>query len=290
MQQQEAGSTGIYLTGADSVYVLPGKDTVSKNTADTSFRFSDVDKDSVYPSVFLNGPSGFSLFKGHMLQPSATSPVPKEDLNPDWFIIILIMVVIYLTWIRVFNYKIIKQHFSAIVSNSLTNQIVRDENILVQRTSVFLSVVFYFSLALFLYQASIFFGWNYKIFNDGFPRYVIFVLLIASAYSLKMVLLKILSIIFQIDKAVSTYIFNIFLINNILGILFLPLVVLIAFVSGLDKLLVWAGVALLLIAFLYRLFRGVVIWTNLPRFSLYYLILYLCALEIAPLLILFKLA
>lgn len=274
----------------DSVFVLHGKDSVRLQTEESEFRFSDAENDSAQ-TVFSTGePTDLFLFKEHKLQTTATSPISKAIRNPDWFIIVLIMVIIYFTWIRVFNYKVIKQHFAAFTSNLLTNQIVRDENILVQRTSVLLSLVFYFIVALFFYQVSIYFKWNYKIFNEGFVRYVIFVLLIASAYSLKMVLLKMLGILFRIDKAVSTYIFNIFLINNIIGMVFIPLVILIAFVAGITKFLLWTGVVMLLFALIYRLFRGIAIWMSMPKFSLYYLILYLCALEIAPLLVLFKLA
>jgi hypothetical protein len=70
----------------------------------------------------------------------------------------------------------------------------------------------------------------------------------------------------------------------------MPLVLLIAFFPAATIFFIWSGIIILIITFFYRLFRGVTIWSSLSSFSLYYFILYLCALEIAPLLIIFKLA
>jgi uncharacterized protein DUF4271 len=264
------------------------QDTSYKSKADKGFTFTD--NDSIAAIENLSEHSIPALFKGHSLQPSVTNPKPVNKIIPDWFTIALFVTIGIFTWLKLKNGKIIQQLFSAFFNNSVTNQIVRDENILVQKASVMLSLVFYFAAALLLYEISIYFNWDYKVIGKGVVRFIIFVLFIASAYSFKMVLLKMMSTIFQINRAISTYIFNIFLINNILGIMLIPVIMLVAFFPYASDFFIWAGISMLLAAFLYRLFRGVIIWTSLSHFSLYYLILYLCALEIAPLLIIFKLA
>ncbi|MFI5218049.1 MAG: DUF4271 domain-containing protein [Bacteroidia bacterium] len=289
---QSVTDSSLLNSAAENVfYHTPAPDSVTPFKNANTLEFTSKENDTLSAVNIYSDTSSFSLFKEHRLKISEINPSSKTIRNPDWLIIVVILIISYLTWIRVFNYKIIKQHFSALFSNALTNQIVRDENLLVQRTSVLLSLIFYFSVALFLYQASVFFNWDYKLFNNGFPRYVIFILLFASAYSFKMILLKLMGVIFRIDRVASTYIFNIFLINNILGMVFIPLVILIALLTaGKINFLIWTGIGILLVAFLYRIFRGIIIWTSITRFSLYYLILYLCAFEIAPLLILFKLS
>lgn len=60
----------------------------------------------------------------------------------------------------------------ALLNNNLTNQIVRDENILVQRASVFLSVAFHLTGALFLYLVSIHLGWEIGGIGTGFSRFL----------------------------------------------------------------------------------------------------------------------
>jgi hypothetical protein len=269
--------------------LLIAQDTSYNSKVSKGFTFTDNDSIALIDnfSIQTNNPA---LFKGHELEPTSSNPIPFKQQTPDWFTIALFITIGFFTWLKLVNGKIIQQLFTAFFNNSVTNQIVRDENILVQKASVLLSAVFYFSAALLLYQVSVYFNWDYKIIGKGFIRFMIFVLFLASAYSFKIVFLKILSSIFQIDRAISTYIFNIFLINNINGILLIPLIMLIAFFPVATNYFIWAGIGILAITFLYRLFRGLAIWSALSSFSLYYFILYLCALEIAPLLIIFKLA
>jgi hypothetical protein len=271
----------------DSVQNITSADSII-NQLRTGFIFSDADS-LLTVDDYIRSTNHTPVFTRHELQPYITNPSPIKKFTPDWLTIVLFITIAFFTWLKVVNNKIINQLFTAFFNSSVTNQIVRDENILVQRASVLLSVVFYFSGALFLYQVSVYYGWEYKIINTGFARFVILVLFIATAYSFKMVLLKLLGFVFEIDRTVSSYIFNIFLINNIIGIVFIPVVILIAYVSGFTNYLIYTGTALVILGFIFCLFRGFIIWTSLPRFSLYYLILYLCAIEVAPLLIIFKL-
>lgn len=281
-------SVKINLIAQDSLHIA-AQDTSLKAKIEKGFTFTDNDSLVVVDNFSKSG-NATPLFGGHALQPVRTNPKPLNKTTPDWFTIVLFFTIGLFTWLKLKNTKIIQQMFAAFFNNSVTNQIVRDENILVQRASVMLSLVFYFTGALLLYELSIFFHWEYKIIGKGIVRFIIFVLFLSSAYSFKMVLLKMMSTIFRMDRAVSTYIFNIFLINNIMGMLLIPLVMLIAFFPLATEFFIWFAIGMLLASFIYRLFRGIVIWTSIPRFSLYYLIIYLCALELAPFLIIFKLA
>lgn len=254
------------------------------------FRFSDNDS-----LLFANEPIAVPgyvprIFQDHLLQAKGSAPESFYRRTPDWFTLCLVIVVIAFTWIRVFYFKIFRQLFNAFFSNSITNQIVRDENILVQRASILMSFIFYMTSALFLYQVIDFFGWSPSFLSDGFLRFLIICLSIAFTYSFKMVLLKALGEIFGIDKPVATYIFNIFLINNMLGLMLIPVVVGIAYVATVSTTwVVWAGVVMVIIGFIYRLVRAFTIWLTLSGVSYFYLILYFCTLEIAPLVILIKL-
>jgi len=255
------------------------------------FRFADGDTIKEADPSILNQTLVQSLFEGHSLSPVNSNPIPLNRRTPDWFTIIVIFVIIAFTWIRVFYFKINKQLTAAFFSNSIANQVVRDENILVQRASILMSFVFYLSASLFIYQVSIFFNWDYPFLGEGLLRFFVVSLLVAFAYSFKMVLLKGLGEIFNLDRPVASYIFNIFLINNMLGLMLIPVVVAIAFVFTYSVgIVIYTGVVLVIIAFIYRLVRAFTIWLTLPGVSIFYLILYFCTLEIAPLVILIKLA
>ena len=253
------------------------------------FRFSDTDTSA---QMLLQSQSQTAkLFSEHSLQPVNPAPLPLLVRTPDWFTLVLVVVIIFLVWLRMFYFKILNQMISAFFSNSVSNQIVRDENILVQRASIMLSFIFYFIAALFVYQVSIHFNWDFPFLNEGFLRFIVISLLIAFAYSFKMILLKGLGELFRLDRPVATYIFNIFLINNILGLFLLPVVITVAYiVTDSTEMVIYTGIALVVMSFIYRLVRGFHIWTTLQGVSFFYLIIYFCTLEIAPLVIIIKLS
>lgn len=284
--QQLAGSVSSD-SGVDSIRQAQPKRIIPV------YRFPDADTVSAV-EAFVPDETGIvkeKIFKSHLLQPVNATPVPLELRNPDWFTIVLFIIIAGFTWIRVFYYKILKQLISAFFSNTVSNQIVRDENILVQRASIMLSFVFYLSASLFVYQVSVYFKWDYPILGSGFTRFLIFSLLLAFTYSFKMVLLKGLGELFDIDKPIATYIFNIFLINNIMGLVLLPVVLIIAFVVTDDTgIVIYTGITLIILSFIYRLIRATKIWFTMHKVSFFYLFLYFCTLEFAPLLIIIKIA
>jgi len=286
-------------SAADTVFHSPQTGSAGLNAAPDSFqvedlpvfRFSDGDTSIIGETQYRIETKVPKIFSGHQLQPVHSNPVPVMHRTSDWFTVILVFVVIAFTWIRVFYFKIFRQLFAAFFSNSISNQVVRDENILIQRASILMSFVFYLTASLFIYQVSEYFNWDYPFLGDGFLRFLVVSLLVAFAYSFKMVLLKGLGEVFELDRPVASYIFNIFLINNMLGLILIPVIVTIAFVVTYSTgIIIYAGVALVIIAFIYRLVRAFSIWVTLPGVSIFYLILYFCTLEIAPLLILVKLA
>jgi hypothetical protein len=247
--------------------------------------------DSVTSKDVTTAATPAPLFSGHELKPAGMVPVPIQERVSDWFTFTLLAVVIFFAWVRLFYYKVMRQLFAAFFSNNISNQLVRDENILVQRASILLSFVFYFTGALFLYQVSEHYNWNYPFLGEGLLRLVVLLLIVAFTYSLKMVMVKGLGELFDMERPVATYLFNISLMNNVLGMVLFPLVVLTAYVVSADAgWVIQAGIGAVIIMFIYRLVRAFMIWTSLKGVPFFYLILYFCTLEIAPVMIIIKLA
>lgn len=230
-----------------------------------------------------------NFFQGHELKVIHNGPQSLNRLTPDWVFPMLLLIVVAFAWLRTFYNKYFIQIVSAFFNNNLTNQIVRDESILVQRASILLNIVFYLVAALFLYFVSVHFNWVPLGIGLGLSRYIFFALVVSAVYAMKFLILKICGYLFNQSKEMSAYIFNIFLVNNLLGILLIPIVALLAFSTSISMtLVIYISVGFIGIGFLYRIIRGFFIGITSPVFSLYYLFLYLCALEIAPLLVLIK--
>jgi hypothetical protein len=255
-----------------------------------AFRFVDEENDELAKDErqFLNSNA---YFPSHLLPVKSNIPQLSVKHVPDWFTVVLLFILMGITIIHVFYRKIFKQLFNAYINLAVTNQVVRDENILVQRASILLNVIFYASAGLFLYFLSVRFHWTNTIFNEGILRFFFFAFITAVFFSLKMLLLKFLSSVFEIEKQVSVYIFSIFLTNNVLGILMVPLMALLAYVSwNFSHYFVYASLGMVLLAFAYLLYRAIRITATMQKFSMYYLFLYFCSLEIAPILVIIKAA
>ena len=109
------------------------------------------------------------------------------------------------------------------------------------------------------------------------------------AYFLKFVGLKVSGWLFNVEEAANSYIFIVFVVNKMMGILLLPFLVLLAFtignvyVGGLT--ISWCIIAALL------LYRFILTWSaihNEIKVNPFHFFLYLCAFEIAPLLLVYK--
>ena len=277
------------LQHSESSLTNSSTDTVAHSTA-APFRFSDVETRDTTEDV-IAPPARLELFTTHLLKPHSRSAEPFNAFTMDWFTITLLGMLVLLTWFKVFYYRIFSQLWDAFFSLTTTNQIVRDESVLLQRASLILSIIAYFVSGLFLYQVSAVMGWSHHLLPAGFNRFILFALIIALSYSIKMIALRFLSIVFGIEKPVATYIFNIFLVNMVIGLLLIPAIILVAYLPmSLRHFIVITTLTILGLIFIYRLVRAVGIGLSIQRFSIFYLFLYICSFEIAPLLIIYKVA
>ncbi len=109
-------------------------------------------------------------------------------------------------------------------------------------------------------------------------------------YLVKYVGLKICGWLFNMQQAADSYIFIVFIINKVIGVTLLPFLALLSFTDGamhiVSLVVSWCCIGGL---FLYRFILGYAAIRNEVRFNLFHFFLYLCAFEIAPLLLIYRL-
>jgi hypothetical protein len=108
-------------------------------------------------------------------------------------------------------------------------------------------------------------------------------------YLLKFAILKLAGWIFNISRAVDIYLFVVFMTNKIIGIFLLPFLVLISF-SGPVATDIEVTVSIITVGLFY-INRFIAAYNNLYKeikISVLHFFLYLCAFEIAPLLLIYK--
>ncbi|RZK20400.1 MAG: DUF4271 domain-containing protein [Pedobacter sp.] len=212
------------------------------------------------------------------------SQIPKGNVGLLGFIFVLLVI-----------FAILKNAFSkqlsAIVqsffSNRILNNINKEDNLFSSWPFLLLFVQFGFVFGMFFFLVA---QWRdmYQA-KDGFKFFFTISLTIIAFYALKLVLLRFLGFLFNVQKPVGEYISILYLSYFNASLLFIPLVVSFA-LSPLKYGEVYIVLAVLLLGviFTFQLLRaGVTILSN-NKFSKMHLFLYFCALEICPILILIK--
>ena len=115
------------------------------------------------------------------------------------------------------------------------------------------------------------------------------VILIAAIYFIKFIFLNIVGWIFGISNVTDTYIFIVFLINKMIGIFLLPVIALLAFpIPTLLPVLLMVSYILVGGMLFYRFIISYRPVRSEIKVNLFHFFLYLCAFEIAPLLLIYK--
>jgi hypothetical protein len=113
--------------------------------------------------------------------------------------------------------------------------------------------------------------------------------LLAIIYVVKFLVLKLAGWIFGIQQATDTYIFIVFLTNKILGVFLLPFIVILSFSGTLAReIQITVGLAMILMFYIYRFIVSFEPVRKEIKVSAFHFFLYLCAFEILPLFLIYK--
>ncbi|NOU59842.1 DUF4271 domain-containing protein [Marinifilum caeruleilacunae] len=228
---------------------------------------------------------------------SADSIVPRPLSNEgkliarsqsDWMVGVSLFIVILMAVIRFSFSKYLQRLIDSILNYQVSNNLFLEKNMRNLRGSIFLNGLFFINISFFavLY---------YKfIYSDTGVETSILSFLIALAgllliYLGKFIVLRTIAYIFDGVKEGKEYLHTVFIYNKNLGIFLLPVTLSVPFIAEYAAyFLLNTGLVLGIIFYLLRLFRGIKILFR-KHVSIFYMILYLCALEILPLLVIYKL-
>ncbi|MGE4586799.1 MAG: DUF4271 domain-containing protein [Mangrovibacterium sp.] len=215
-------------------------------------------------------------------------PERKLDRNTsDWEMGVFIIVLILLGSVRLFYKHYLSQLFSSTVNAMTASRMFRERSLSLVRASFRLDVIFYLVFSLFVFYSLQTF--KLLVHPTAWMAYLQILAGIFIYFLLKRLAYYLLG---QFSRTVSEtfeFLYNMGNFNRASGILLLPLTLVIAFTPLHHP--VWviaAGGIVILLLYISLIFRGVKILIR-KHFSIFYLILYLCTLEILPLLVICKL-
>ncbi|MGZ8543690.1 MAG: DUF4271 domain-containing protein [Flavisolibacter sp.] len=111
-----------------------------------------------------------------------------------------------------------------------------------------------------------------------------------AVYGVKFISLKLLGWVFQVSDSIDAYIFVVFTTNKVIGMALVPFLVILGFTQGLvNQSAMTLSIIVVLGLFAYRFFLSYSTLHRQIRISFFHFFLYLCAFEIAPLLLINKL-
>ena len=220
-------------------------------------------------------------------KPDVQTITARNVQSNDGIFYYIVGLVLYLALMRLFFYKYVNTMFTLFFRATLRQQQLREQLLQAPLPALLMNVFFVVSVATYC----TFLALHFKMpFAHSFWTTLLYaIILVACIYFVKFIFLNIVGWIFGISNVTDTYIFIVFLINKMIGIFLLPVIALLAFPSP-TLLPVVLMISYILVGgmLFYRFiisYRPVRSEIKVNRFHFF---LYLCAFEIAPLLLIYK--
>jgi len=214
-------------------------------------------------------------------------PEVLERETFDWIFILIILSLSAFAWIRVSFPKRLAEFGTAFFSNRYIAQITREENPFLNISMIVLFLNYLINMSIFIFLLNQSFGLN-DLLNDGIRSFLLVLFLLLAFDVIKLFFYWYTASVFKTEQETSVQVLNLMLNRAGLG-LFLVLSNLIFAYSGISAQIVSIlGVSTVALMFLYRLIKSIPDYHKQGSYPVHYFILYICTLEISPILILGK--
>lgn len=212
--------------------------------------------------------------------------VEKPVLQQDWFIALLVGVVLVTGLVRMNWYRYLKDVMLTIFFPSFTSKL-GSANASNFMPSLILGALFYINSSIFTFQILT----HYQRPIAGIEGPLMLPVILAFLFVLftaKIIAYRIIGKIFGTSSPIGHYLSSASATSKAFAVILLPIIVLFPFSEPLlQEGLIRTGIGVFIALYLIQLTHGIrANFSNL--LSGYYIILYLCALEILPLAILYK--
>ncbi len=214
-------------------------------------------------------------------------PVPVIPFQPAWIFWVYLVMFLILAWVQVFFFKRFQLVIKANFNTRCLHQLIRDGDLFKERISIALSVLYVMSIAMVIFQVLKLLLHQSTFIIPDFQLFLLLCLAVVGFWALKLLMMNFLTIIFKTEQTNNEYKLNILTTISFLGFLLLPILVFAVYLR--SSWLIYFCLGIIIVASLFRLVKGFIIGISLTKFSPFFLFVYLCTLEILPLLVVAKL-
>lgn len=268
---------GVVVPGSDSLIndsltksALPVKRTVKKPKGES------------YEQIIRKNPY-FNFFGKPMVQMA----VKRKNEGKEGQFYLLSGLIFFFALIRVVFAKYLHNLFAVFFRVSMKQKQMREQLLQTPFPSLLLNLLFIITGGIYVVYLLRYYQvlnevsfWLLLLYSSG---------ILAVVYIVKLLALKLTGWVFNMRQATDTYIFIVFLVNKLLGILLLPFLLFIAF-SQPDIVSVTITLSYCMVAIFFG-YRYIISYTAVRseiKVSRFHFFLYLCAFEIMPLVLIYK--
>ncbi len=223
------------------------------------------------------------------VKPKVTPKSSSKNSSAVFKFVLVIIILTILAFLLTILRSVAAKSFNAFLNSNMLNQLYREQEGRGISPFVLLYLMFLINLGIFLFL-------SLEVFGYSFSNNKILALLISLACSFglfigKHFLLSLVGFIFPVKKEISRYHFLIIIFGIIIGFLLVPFNLLLAFgpESTLEKI-VYGFLFSVGLIYVYRYFKAMAIASKFLVFHKFHFLLYICTIEIAPVIIILKIA
>lgn len=247
---------------------------------------------TLYRSTAEKDSSVVDLKSGAIFQSGAdtiiyTGPKPlstHKSEQKEWVFGITILSSVLFIVLRIYFQKYLSSVVTSAINIQIAEKLMREKNVIIRRVFALLNLNFAISSSLFIYLILSKFNIDISI-DNSLIRFLIILFILAVFLFIRFLIILSIGGIFNSIKLFKEYLHNTYLINKNLGLYLLPLVISAFYLKQpFSDIAFYVSLVLVAISVLYKYIRAVQIIMRYNIF-LFYTILYLCTLEILPVLV-----
>jgi hypothetical protein len=205
----------------------------------------------------------------------------------DWITILLLGSFLLLGWVRLFNKKYLTSLVKSVLSFKESNTLYREKNSLMVRASFIINFLFVSNISVFTIQIRHYFDLNLSGLED-YKLYFFAMASFLTLYVFRAISSFFIGNVFLKQKLFSEYFHNANIFTKNTGIFLFPVVIALQFFTyEYIGIIIYTGIIIAGLLYILQVFRAIQI--NIKKnVSIFYMILYLCAFEFSPFLIVYK--
>lgn len=211
----------------------------------------------------------------------------KKSQGKEGIFYFIAGLLVYFGLIRLFFGRYLNDILSLFFRATMKQQQIRDQLLQAPIPSMVLNFFYIITCSSFFTFAAL--HYNFTRVSNCWLLLAYCMGILTVIYLVKFISLRITGWIFNVSHATDTYIFIVFMVNKVIGIFLLPMLVLLAFTGPpLYTIAMNLSFAMLIVFLGYRFIISYRPIRNEIKVNRFHFFLYLCAFEIAPLLLIYK--